>query len=330
MKVHQLDFEIFSANERLKDVMPPQRMPTYWKHDTLDREVRAGGVYLISSDHAMKSLRLSLEIAAKMATSKEPVVPTHGVNPFTGVDESAEYTAWCERNAENTPVLYINTIATRYEMDCELTKLLPEMTKWIWLDRRKGKQYPYDDMKLHMINAPIGTIMKPESKRSIFEFVEEHNVRVIVINSFEWACRTQRERDDLAAMIKTLRETYEVAFVICTTETEKKLKSGSCVRGPMGLLTMLAYWIETVNTLNPSIEARPFEPMGSDVPVDVKPQPEIMTAAEVNEHLSQLPESILLPQPDPLARSVCVNERGDFTDQRFEIMRNSDTGFVKK
>jgi hypothetical protein len=291
MKNPRDEFRIYDVKTLLKEALPPQADPVYWQHEKLDRAITGGSITMISSDSASKSLQLSLQIAAKIARTKAPVVPTRGVNPFTGINESERYDAMLAEEAKLMPVLYLNTIATDAQLERELVLTLPEMLEWIWVDRDKGAEYPYEEMRLHQITAQPGTIMKEEHKSVLTQYVRHNKIKVVVLNSFEFACRTQREKDDLACMLKELRDIYNVAVIVFTQEAESRLKRAT--RGPLAMIAMLSSWIETVATLAPDLKDRKIEYVAPATDA-ASSAPRYRDAVEINDALKQTSSDVVI------------------------------------
>jgi hypothetical protein len=330
MKDPKTEFHIVDVKNLLKEALPPQADPVYWRHATLDRAITGGSITMISSDSASKSLQLSLEIAATIARTNTPVVPTRGLNPFTGVNESESYDESLAEAAKPMPVLYLNTIATDAQLERELVLTLPDMLKWIWIDREHGTAYPYEEMRLHQITAQPGTIMKEEHKRTLMQFVGHNKIKFIVLNSFEFACRTQRERDDLACMLKELRDTHNVAILVFTQEAESRLKRAT--RGPLAMIAMLSSWIDSIATLAPDLKDRTIEYVAPATDA-ASTAPRYRDAVEINDSLKQtstdvivelVTEGIEIPSGMP-------TDVGKLTQLNYDVIRNGgDVGTVKK
>lgn len=323
-------FRITDIKSLLKEALPPQPDPVYWQHKTLERAITGGSINVISTDSAAKSVMLSLEIATTIALTKAPVVPTRGVNPFTGINESEEYDAMLAEEAQLMPVMYLNTITTESQLERELVLTLPEMPKWIWLDRDQDIAYPYERMRFHQVTAQPGTIMKEEHKSDLFNYIKHNKVKVVVLNSFEFACRTQREKDDLACLLKEMRDRYNVAVLVFTHESEKRLKTNT--RGPLAMLAMLSTWIDTIATLAPEMQARKIEyaaPAADDKPS----APQYKAAEEVNEALKQTSSDTLVEIVSEYAevRSDLPADVGKLVQPNLDVLRNgADMELVRK
>jgi hypothetical protein len=237
----------------LKDACVPQAPNVYWKHPKLHKELADSGLYIICSDDSRQSVRHSIQLATEIACTKKKNMPTHGVNPYTGINESAEYDALFDDKMGNAKVLYLNTLTTDYQLELELIAALPKMDHWLWMERHRGIQFPYEDLSISILSAPSGKIMKSETKKDLSYYIKDNNIDVVVLNSFEFASRTQREKDDMVAMLKELRDERMVAIVIYTHEPERRLTKGSARRGPIGALSMLANWVSTVEKLAPEL-----------------------------------------------------------------------------
>jgi hypothetical protein len=247
----------------LRETCPPTRSSILWKHPKLDMKIEAGGVNIICSDDSKKSLRYSAMIAGEIARNKKQQFPSR-LNPFTGLNEGAGYDAHCAAQEKNMNVLYINSLTTEYEVEEELVKTLPKMDEWVWIDRDKGREFPYSDLGLHILSVRSGTIMKQDEKRELRNFIKDNRIHIIILNSFEFTCRTQREKDDLVDLLKVLRDEFFVSILVFTHEPVKRFAPGSSRRGPLGTLSILASWARTIDDLAPELDAELYAQVASE------------------------------------------------------------------
>lgn len=334
---------ILSLKDLLSEATPYVEPKTFWKTEDDSFKVLSEGVQIVCSTSATDSVRASLRIALEVA-SKPLMRSTWGTNPFTGEPHELLHGPLFK---ESTPVVYLNTLVTNAAVMNELARMLPKMDEWVWVSREKGAECPYGDLNIHVIDAPAGTLANNEHLVTLRQHIEKHSVRMLVINSFEFACRTARQKDDLVYELKELRDTYGVSIVVFSHENERNLKVGACSKGPVGKLAMVSNAIAPLKSLGVELGAdlklklQPTDPgapnseLSPGVCVDAGPLLEIngptefaiTTAKDVHEYLSKLPDS----RTDiSEAERVCVREDGALTDQRFDIHRNGGRAEQRK
>lgn len=225
-----------------------------------------------------------------------------------------------------TSALYLNSLTHEAQVEGALVRTLPKMDEWIWRDRERGRDFPYHELAMTIVSIRSGVIMKEETKKEFMQYVTQNRINVIVLNSFEFACRTQREKDDMVDLLKQLRDELCVSIVIYTHEAHKRFTNGSR-RGPFGALSILASSISTIEKLAPELmtpentvtpEEQAAGTYAGFVETDVSYQP----MEEVQARLRDAPPSILPRQH--------VRTDGSLTDERFDMVRNAGTASVKK
>jgi hypothetical protein len=310
-----MTLQFIRAKDFLIDAMPPQKPSILWRHKTEDLAIEASGVHIICFDDPKKSVRLSLQIACEVATSKKQYAPTRGVNPFTGINESEEYDKMLASDASNMNVLYINTLAAPTRLEEEISEVLPEMDQWIWQGRDKGAQFPYPDLPLNILHARAGTLTKEEGRKELFNYIKQNKIDLVVINSFEFASRTQREKDDMVHLLKDLRDERGVSIVVFTHESEKRLTAGASRRGPIGSLSILSNFVNTVKAMAEELY----------VPgVCETEEGEVYAGCDVEENQYRDPgevQTMLMQSEAPPRKHVRTD--GTITDERFDVCRNN-------
>jgi hypothetical protein len=309
-----MPLQILRAKDFLIDAMPPQKPSILWRHKTEDLAIEASGVHIICFDDPKKGVRLSLQIACEVATSKKQYAPTRGVNPFTGINESEEYDKMLARDAGNMNVLYINTLAAPTRLEEEISEVLPEMDQWVWQGRDKGAAFPYPDLPLNILHARAGTLTKDEGRKELFNYIKQNKVDLVVINSFEFASRTQREKDDMVHLLKDLCDERGVSIVVFTHESEKRLIAGASRRGPIGSLSILSNFVSTVKAMAEEL----YVPGVCETEED-----EVYAGCDVvqNQYLDPGEVQTILMQAEAPPRKH-VRDDGTITEQRFEVCRN--------
>jgi hypothetical protein len=318
-----MELKFTRAPHLLRDACPPNPPTLLWQHPTLDLKLRASAINLICSTDSKQSLRHSVMLAGELALRKKAMSPVRGINPFTGINESEEYDKSCYEHAKNMNVLYINSLTSESEVEEALVQTLPGMDKWIWVDRDRGGEFPYRDLGIHILSIRSGSIMKKEASTELKDYVRQNKIDVIVVNSFEFACRTQREKDDMVDLLKFFRDEYCASILIYTHESEKRFRGGSR-RGPMGALSILADWVSTIEAMAPELlipgvcESEPDETyIGYEGKTNTYRAPE-----EVVVMLQDAPES-MLPREH-------VRQDGTLTKERFDMIYNVGAATVTK
>ena len=266
-------------------------------------------------------------LAGEIARNKKQRFPQH-VNPFTGIDEGAEYDALFAAQEKKMNVLYINSLTCELQVQEDLVQTMPDMDKWIWIDRSKGRDFPYEDLGLHVLSIRSGTIMKQDEKRELREYVKHNNIDIIILNSFEFACRTQREKDDMVDLLKFFRDEYCVSILIFTHESVKRFAPGASRRGPMGALSILADWASSIDVMAPELDAE------LNAPIVCGSTPEARFEGfdgdkNVYRHSEEV-VTMLREAPDSMLPREHVREDGTLTKERFDHRMNSDKASVVK
>ncbi len=318
-----MELKFTRASHLLADAFPPNPPSLLWQHPKLDLKIRASAIHLICSTDSKHSLRHSVMLAGELALRKKAMSPVRGINPFTGINESEEYDRFWFENSKNMNVLYINSLTSEDQVEEALVQTMPGMDKWIWVDRDKGGEFPYRDLGIHILSIRSGSIMKKEASTELKDYVRQNKIDVIIVNSFEFACRTQREKDDMVDLLKFFRDEYCTGIIIYTHESEKRFRSGSR-RGPMGALSILAGWVSTIEEMAPELlvpgvcESEPDETyIGYEGKVNTYRAPD-----EVVVMLHDAPES-MMPREH-------VRQDGTLTKERFEMIYNVGSATVTK
>lgn len=322
-----MQLEFVSAQALLRDACPPNAPSLLWKHPQLDLRVEAGAINIICSLDKRKSLRHSAMLAGELARRKKQISPVRGVNPFTGVNESEDYDRLCASRARTMNVLYINTLTNEVSMEAAFVQTLPGMDKWIWTDRDRGGEFPYTRLGLFFLSVRSGSIMKHEAAKELKEYVKQNNIDVIVLNSFEFACRTQREKDDMVDLLKYFCDVYNTSVLIYTHEPEKRFRSGSR-RGPMGALSILADWVSTIDAMAPELDVTlPGAPLECGEPVTEQLQGFDGPITYRNDEEVQ---TMLRNAPDSMLPREHIRPDGTFASQKYEYSMNTDAERVMK
>jgi hypothetical protein len=140
-----------------------------------------------------------------------------------------------EEVSDGQRVFYLNTATTRERMTNEAVGLWPGAQEWCVKRDRFMRPNPGKDDKLHLYHVPSGQFNEhfPEIKIQH----RQNMASVVILNSFEFACRTARHRDDLVFQLLALREAGCAVIVFTQEEKRKVVKQA---RGPLALLRMQA------------------------------------------------------------------------------------------
>lgn len=130
-------------------------------------------------------------------------------------------------------VLYINTLAAEWAVNNEMLGLWPELDRWA-LESQEGKQAPRPCqwLPLHVMSAEPGDLLQYQEK--LFDIMHEQNINVVVLNSFEMAWRTERQKRDLMLLLRSFQHSHRTVIVF-THESAAKLQPGKSSRALGGL-----------------------------------------------------------------------------------------------
>lgn len=130
-------------------------------------------------------------------------------------------------------VFYLNTAATRDRIVNEAMGLWPGAQEWCVKRDRYMRPNPAKDDKLNLYHIPTGEFSKHFTEIQLQHL--QNMASVVILNSFEFACRTARHRDDLIFQLIALRDAG-CAVIVFTQEERRKVEKQA--RGPLALLRM--------------------------------------------------------------------------------------------
>jgi hypothetical protein len=221
----------------------------------IDLTVTAQGIHLALSQDQLLTVRTSLKIAVDIANKEwvynPPTVDyeaehtTSFINATGGIerDISAARNAY-QKEAEEAmgsrrpSVLYLNTLASNTSLANELIGVLPEVEAGI---AHGYNQLPYKDLALELLTLAPGELL--QKRAALIDLILRKNIAVLVLNSIEFACSTERQRRELVLLLKELRDMYAVTIVAFSYDREacaSTTNGGRKTRGHIGSLAMLA------------------------------------------------------------------------------------------
>jgi hypothetical protein len=131
------------------------------------------------------------------------------------------------------------------------------------------------DVPLQMVSITDGSLW--EKLGAIAEKVKKENIKVVILNSWEWAAFTPAERARLYRGIGVLRQTTRACVILFTNEKAERLAPEANKRGPLGLLAFLSeaiYDLHKENDILPALYKIFSPPEEKIIPSYMKPKPE--------------------------------------------------------
>ena len=208
-----------TVSKLLHEAPPFHRSGALWRSAISEAEIQRGSLNIVcggSREHVIgQSLNLAREICRTETREKSPW-------PFNP-----------EEVTRRQKVLYINTCSSQDHITNQLMGLWPGAQEWSVRRDKYVRPSPAADDTLDIFTVPAGQFVA--YLEQIQKHVRDTMASVVILNSFDIACRTARHRDDLTFALFALRDLG--CTVIVFTQEEKR-KAEKQARGPLALLRM--------------------------------------------------------------------------------------------
>jgi hypothetical protein len=157
----------------------------------------------------------------------------YGGDESSAMDESIKITRdYLNHIESDQPILYINTLVSRREFEMQAERLINRHPK-----KRLLSQATYLD----------GTFM--DQLRFFEQTIRSKGVRLVLINSFEFAAKDSRTRAELMFWIKKVRDELNASVILFS---QRKPSAGA-----LGALRYMAKTVAEVGAYKKTDEARP-------------------------------------------------------------------------
>jgi hypothetical protein len=218
------------VSELIQDAQPYQVPATIWTSAARPYvTIRRGSLNIISCNSKQDVVGQSLKLAQDICRSEIREADPWPYNP--------------EDVIAHPKVFYLNTAASRDDIQNEIMGLWPGAQEWSVKRDRYLRDNPAKDDNLVLYHVPSGKFN--DHFAAIMNQRKANMASIIILNSFEFACRTARHRDDLVYQLKELRD-LGCTVIVFTQEAKRRIDKQA--RGPMALLRM-----QSEQTLDQSI-----------------------------------------------------------------------------
>jgi hypothetical protein len=164
-------------------------------------------------------------------------------------------------HAKAEKTFYINVLVNREACYRKLSSVLGQMRP--------------PDVPLQIASITDGSLA--EKIGAIAEKVKRENIKVVILNSWEWAAFTPAERSRLYRGIGMLRQMTRACVILFTSEKAQRLAPEAHKRGPLGMLAFLSdaiYDLHSENEILPALHKIFSPPQENIIPSYMKPKPE--------------------------------------------------------
>lgn len=252
--------------EHLNYFKPPliwSSKTAYPKNAPLDLDVYSRSINIVCGQHSPTNLRVSLKMALDIARAPRKMRVSSPLRAEgLGVDKHGAIVRPDERSVLETydlsrkpdpsqmaNVLYINTLTPEWVVNNELLGLWPELERWA-LDCQEGKVRPRPDlwMPLHLMTAEPGDLLL--HREILYDVMHQKNINVVVLNSFENSCASERHKRELMLFLRSFQHTMRTVIVF-SHEKAERLRAG-CASRVLGNLTMIAAAVVRLDPLDES------------------------------------------------------------------------------
>lgn len=227
--------------------------------------IYSGSLALITGSNTQANLRLSLKIGLDIARTQYParpltdhernrvsVSPDGAISYLTpnqipsatplistsndDIDKSDPTSPPDARPMYRIPkVCYINTLIGEWELDNEMLYAVPEVGAWMSGKRQTGLPWRDIEFESHTM-MPGELIRKIDAMR---DYIVRDGIDVVIINSFEFACASPKDKNDLVNFLKELRDMHQKTVIVLSHES-RSVSAGNATIGPVGGLAMMS------------------------------------------------------------------------------------------
>jgi hypothetical protein len=204
----------------INEAEPYHEPGVVWQSKTRENaQIRRGSMTIVCGGRHGELLGQSLKLAQEICSTEFREKDPWPYNP--------------EEVILKPKVLYINTATTRDSIANQAMGLWSGAQEWCVKRDRYLRDNPAKDDNLFLYHVPAGEFNKHYPEIKIQR--KQTMASVVILNSFEFACRTARHRDDLIFQLLELRE-MGCTIIIFTQDEKRRVEKQA--RGPLALLRM--------------------------------------------------------------------------------------------
>ncbi len=256
---------IMTPSQLSKEVAPRRNDEVIWDTRTGEPELQIirGSINLIAcariESNIKLGVRMTLELAARAEKDQEgfyvqtddgedfyvkdrPLVKSP--RPIADLGPDARRRDFPELHSRVKNVLHINTYSSPSMLKEHIDYYSEKCAEFT--ERRRLAGPGGDSMSglpCQFLMAQTGTW--DQRMKDIEYSCQKNGVDVLILNAFEFAGFTAREKHRVVRDLVNLRNEYDLTIVVLTTEVRFKMAAGVRLGGPIGMMTVVAesFWI---------------------------------------------------------------------------------------